>query len=89
MRLSDRVIKRVRDSNEFSDLRKFIIFKVEELNSVDGLAKMSNQKAGEEAKIRLKAAELVSGILGPFIDFGEKKERSVQEIHKAKKAHGL
>lgn len=87
--ISKEDIKKIKESNQFLTFRDFILEKIKELDSVDGLEKMNNRKAGEEAKIRFKAAKLLLDILSPFVGYGEKKEPTAEDVHEAKKGVGL
>lgn len=63
--------------------------KIDELDTVRGLTSMTNEQAGEEAKIRSKTKDKLYEILRPFIDFKEKKEITEGEIKKAGEKFGL
>lgn len=89
MILSDEVITRLQSNSDFSFFRDFVFQEVNKLNSVDGLEKLSNEKAGEEAKIRHKTLEKLLDILNPIMNFGERKGATKEEIKNAEKAHGL
>ena len=85
----DNLVKNLRDNTHFRKFELYILEKVGELDSIDGLANLTNEQAGEEAKVRLKTAKKLQEILSPFIKFQEKKEPTQEEIKKAEKSYGL
>lgn len=87
--LSDELIVRLQNNADFLKYKEFVFQKINELNSVDGLDQMSNEDAGEEAKIRYKTLSKLLELVDPIFRFGEKKQRSDSEVKKAEKAHGL
>lgn len=87
--LSDNLIKKLQNNPAFTEFTEYIKEKVEELDSLDGLAIMTNEQAGEEARVRSKAKTKLLEILSPVIDFAEKKEPTEEEINQAKKKAGL
>ena len=89
MNLSDELIKKLKTDPSFAILQRYILSKINELNSLDGLEKMSNDRAGEEARARMKAANKLTEILSPFIDLTEKHETSDKEIQTAKEKVAL
>jgi hypothetical protein len=86
--LGDELIKNLNDDKDFQLFKKWLILEIYKLDSVDGLNGLSNDQAGEEAKVRQKAKEKLYEILAPF-NIKEEIEPSADEIHKAKKKFGL
>lgn len=87
--MSDEFIKKLNDNPDFTIFKKWLMGKIEELDSVIDLDSLSNNEAGEEAKVRHKALNKLYEILSPFINVREEKEKSTEEIHKAKKRFGM
>lgn len=85
----DELIKNLKDNPAFTQFEGYIIKIVDGLDTVEGLEQMSNEQAGEEAKIRAKTKDKLVAILQPFIDFAEKKEPTEAEIKKAQEKFGL
>ena len=87
--ISDQSLQHLRNDSSFTDFTKWVKSLVDELNSVDGIEKMSNEEVGEEARVRLKTVAKLKEILSPVISFREKREPTVDEIQASKKKHGL
>jgi hypothetical protein len=87
--LSQEIIKKLKDDQTFIELKDWIIEKVSELDSLAGLGSMTNELAGEEAKVRAKTVVKLQQIFSPFIDFREKKEPTQEEIKTAETKYGL
>lgn len=87
--LNPELVKNIKESPIFPELKEYLLECVEELNCVDDLDRFPNEKAGEEAKIRLKALRKLQEILKPFIDFREKWEPTEEEIKAKKEQFGL
>ncbi len=86
--LSEETIKRIKDSPFFEELQGHIVSEVMKLDSIKGLEGMTNDYAGEEAKVRAKTVEKLRDILSPFFDSREKHEPSVEAIQRVKKRAG-
>lgn len=82
-------IKRLKSNSDFTEFQKFILSSIDELNSVQGLFNFSNESAGEEVKVRIKAIEKLKDILTPFINFGEKSQVTNEQIKKKEEKYGL
>lgn len=85
----DDLIKKLKSDPAFIEFLGYIQEKLEEIDTVSGLEGLSNEQAGEEAKIRSKVRDRLHEILKPFIEFQEKKEPTEREIKKAKETYGL
>lgn len=81
--------KKIRTTPEFADFREYLSMQIYELNSVSDLLPLTNEKAGELAKVRLLAIQKLEQILQPFIEFSEKREFTDEEIAAAKARRGL
>jgi hypothetical protein len=87
--MSPDLIKKIKDSPFFQDLQGYIIQQIKDIDTVAGLDKLSNDKAGEEAKIREKTKERLIEMLNPFLGLTEKKEPTEEEVQSRKDKFGL
>jgi len=87
--MNEKLIKRLKDDPYFVEFQKIIVSKIDELNFVGDLKKMSNLKAGETVRARAMASDILQDILQPFFDFSEKREPTVKEVQAAKDKVGL
>ena len=87
--LSETLVKRLKDDIDFGEFMNYVAEQVEALDTVEGLEQMTNEQAGEEAKVRNKAKAVLLQILRPFWEFAEKKEPSEAEKAQAGKKYGL
>ena len=85
----EELVKKLKSDSAFQEFTEYVISKIEELDTVVGLERMSNDEAGEEAKIRSRTRDKLYEILRPFIDFKEKREPTEKEIKKAQEKYGL
>lgn len=83
------LIKKLKDNPYFSEFQKFVILKVDELNSIGDLKNLTNKKAGETVRARAIASSTLQDILKPFVDFSEKREPTAKEVQAAKDKVGL
>lgn len=77
------------DNPRFMEFEEYVLQEVEKIKSLDGLEDLDNDRAGEEAKVRLKAVRAIEKILSPFIKFTEKSEPSKEDYRKAQRKAGL
>lgn len=87
--LSETLIKKLKSDTAFQEFMGFVSEQIEALDTVEGLDKLPNEQAGEEAKVRSKAKGKLIEILKPFLEFGEKKEPTAADIAEAKEKYGL
>jgi len=87
--ISQETAKRLRNNHSFKEFQAYIVEKIEELDSVSGLEKMSNEEAGETAKVRFLASNALKEIMKPILTFREKTEPSTEEITKKKGEYGF
>lgn len=81
--------KNLKDKKEFIEFQEYVLSKVAELDTVDGLEDMTNEQAGETARARKLAITKIYEIFKPFIDFTEKHEYTKEEIAEAASRRGL
>lgn len=87
--LSKETIGRIHNDSAFAEFRDFVLSEIKKIDSTDGLEKLSNAQAGEEAKIRSKTVNKLIGILNPVLNFKEKEDISIKRVQAAKKKSGL
>lgn len=85
----EELVKKLKSDPAFQEFTEYVISKIEELDTVSGLDRMSNEEAGEEAKIRSRTRDKLYEILRPFVDFKEKREPTEEEKRKAQEKYGL
>ena len=86
--LNPTLIKKLNNNLDFQIFKRWLVQQIITLDSVDDLEEMSNEKAGEEAKIRSKTKATINKILAEFI-LPEPKEPSIERLQKAKNKGGL
>lgn len=82
--MNEEAIQSLKSNIHFSDFRDYLVEKINELDSLNGVEDMTDENAGQEVKARAKAAIKLTEILKPFINTRERKEPSAEEIQKAK-----
>jgi hypothetical protein len=87
--LSDNVIKDLKENLSFREFQKYIVEQVDTLNTLNGLDQMSNDLAGEEAKVRSKAVKILISILRPIVTFNPKTKPTADEIRAREREYGL
>ena len=87
--LSDNVIKDLKENLSFREFQKYIVEQVDALNTLNGLDHLSNDLAGEEAKIRSKAVDVLISILSPIVTFTPKTKPTDEDIKAREREFGL
>jgi hypothetical protein len=87
--MNEDTIKKLKDNRDFKEFQAWIIEKISDMDSVEGLSLLSNDAAGEEAKVRQKTKEKLIEILSPVLNLPEPKEPSIEEVQRAKNRYGL
>lgn len=82
-------INKLKDNPAFLQFEEYIMEKIDELDHVADLERLSNEAAGEEAKVRLKSRDKLLEILSPFLNLVEKKEPTAEQVSKAKEKNLL
>jgi hypothetical protein len=82
-------IHKLKDNPAFLQFEEFVIKQINGFDTVEGLEKMTNKRAGEEAKIRSITKKMLLDILSPFLNLNEKKEPTEDQIKEAKKKFNL
>ncbi len=85
----EELIKKLKSDPNFIEFTDYILNVIDGLDTVSGLDNMTNEMAGEEAKVRAKTKANLYEILRPFIEFKEKKEPTEAEIRKVGGRFGL
>lgn len=79
--MDERLIENIKASAVFEDWKNYIVSEIKDLNSVVGLDKLSNEAAGEEAKVRFKTVNKLKEILYPLIE-GAPPKLNIEELKK-------
>lgn len=89
--MDEDLIKKLKDNPYFSEFQKFIVSKIDELDSVDRFydSELTNEEAGEVVKIRAETIVVLQSILSPFVSFNEKRKPTKKEIKAAEAKVGL
>jgi hypothetical protein len=87
--LSDELIKKLKDDPYVQQYMEYVVGEIFKLDSVQDLSKFSARKAGETARARAIAINMLKDILSPLIDFSEKREPTKEEIKEANTRFGL
>ncbi len=87
--MNENLVKKLKDDRYFVEFQKFVISKIDELNSIGDLKDLTNKKAGETVRARAIASSILQDMLKPFIDFNEKREPTAKEVDAAKSKAGL
>lgn len=87
--MNEKLRGRLKEDDAFQEFISFLKAKANELENVSNmnLDELSNERAGEEAKIRREAANTIRAIIYPF-DKTRDTEPSYEDIKKAKKRVG-
>lgn len=85
----EELIKKLKVNPDFIEFTDYVLEKIDELDTVNGLESLPNEQAGEEGKVRCKTKEKLYDILRPFIEFKEKKQPTELELRKAGGKYGL
>jgi len=87
--LSDKLVEEIKDSRYYKEFEEYLISKIYELDTVDGMNKLSNEQAGEESRVREKSIMMLESILSPFVRNAKKIEYTKEQIRDAEKRRGL
>lgn len=87
--LSQELVRKLKDNSAYVAFENHILQEIGKLNSIQDLGGMTNEMIGEEVKARVRAMEILGGILSPLINFSERKEISIEHIRKAKDKFAL
>lgn len=87
--LSPQLLKRLKDNTDFEEFTNQIISTIDELRNVSDLESMSDEAAGQEAKVRAKTIKKLQKIFAPVITFKQKEEARPEMVLKQKKKYAL
>lgn len=86
--MNDELKKSLQGDPKFQQFIKEAQGKIEQLDSVDDLDNLTNKEAGEEAKIRKKAKDMLYAILYPFTAERNRRDKTTEEVREAKRKAG-
>ncbi len=87
--ISQEVIKSLKDNPYFKIYQDHVLEQMSSLNSIADLSDLSDEQAGQLARARALAINILKDILAPVMDFKEKREPTTEEIQKKKKRYGI
>jgi hypothetical protein len=87
--MDEEALQSLKKDARFGVFQRYMVDKVLELDSTDGLEGLPNERAGEEVKVRAKTLKKLQEILAPFVNFKEKREPTIAEVEKAKLKAGF
>lgn len=76
-------IDKLKDFPAFIEFQEYVIDCVNKIDTVEGSVGLSDKKAGERSKLRENTKIEVTKIFAPFIDFGNKKQITQEQIKDA------
>lgn len=82
-------IKALKENSAFRDFQDHVLNQVAVFDTVRDLSHLTDQEAGQTAKARELAMELLGDIFAPFVEFREKRKFSDEQIKAAKSKFGL
>lgn len=87
--MNEDLINKLKDDDNFQSFMDFALAKANELESIGKYVdELSNERAGEEAKIRRQAAETIREIFYQFTR-RDREDHSIEDIQKVKERVGL
>ena len=88
--LSTDLIKKLKKDTDFQEFLDYIVETIDKLDSLgDFNIKVKNEQLGEQLRARVIARDKLYEILRPFVEYRELKERTKEEIDKAKLKYGV
>lgn len=89
MIIPDDLARRLQKNDDFIAWSILVADEIARLDTVKDLRELDNNLAGQVAKARDMAGDLIRDILKPVVNFKERTEHSLEEIQRAKKRVGL
>lgn len=87
--LSEETIKKLLDYPPFKEFQSWLYERMDNINNLTGIAEMSREEAGDEAKTRDRVFTFVYTLFQPFIENGTKSTPTKEQINKVKEKYGL
>lgn len=87
--LSPQLVSSLKEDVGFQEFVKYLEEIVGRLDTTDGLSTLTNERAGEEVKVRSQVVVVIHEILKPFINYKEKRQPSDEELKAARERYGL
>lgn len=87
--MSTELIKKLQEYPPFQEFQQLIVTIIEKADTVEGVGNLSNERAGEEAKLRLMLKDALHKILDPFLTVTQKRVPTEKEMEKTKERFGL
>lgn len=89
MIIPDDLARRLQKNDDFIAWSILVADEIARLDTVKDLRELDNNLAGQVAKARDMAGDLIRDILKPVVNFKERTEYSLEEIQRAKNRVGL
>lgn len=89
MIIPDDLARRLQKNDDFIAWSILVADEIARLDTVKDLRELDNNLAGQVAKARDMAGDLIRDILKPVVNFKERTEHSLEEIQRAKNRVGL
>lgn len=89
MKLAPEVIKTLKENPSFNAFQEYFLDKARELDTTIGLDELSNDLAGEEAKVRLKTSQFIRELFAPIVKYEEPQKPTEEDIKQREKELGL
>lgn len=87
--LSPEIIKYIKEDSAFQIFLNYVASVIENLDTVEGMEKLSDKEAAEKAKVNALTIKKLKEILSPVVDFNERSGPSIASVKKAKDDVGL
>lgn len=89
MKLSESLIKKLKTDSNFVTFLEYVIFKINELDTVEGLRSLSYEMAGQEAMVRDIAKNKLYEIIEPVITYEELASVNEEKLARKKAQYGI
>ena len=87
--LSQEIIQNLKNDHAFGVFKRYILEKMNELDSIHGFDKLSTQEAGELIRVNSAAYNVLVEILKPVISFKKKQAPTEKQMQEKKDSVGL
>lgn len=89
MKLSESLIKKLKTDSNFVTFLEYVIFKINELDTVEGLRSLSYEMAGQEAMVRDIAKNKLYEIIEPVVTYEELASVNEEKLARKKAQYGI
>jgi hypothetical protein len=89
MKLPESLIKKLKTDSNFVTFLEYVIFKINELDTVEGLRSLSYEMAGQEAMVRDIAKNKLYEIIEPVVTYEELASVNEEKLARKKAQYGI